>query len=422
MKPPIAYIKKARWFMAKNRKLTKLTIRRKFLIHQAKNSQCYLLFLDVTYSDGNTDLYSFPLLIKKNRIYYDVIAEPAFNSFLVSPWATSQKKPREIAGGSNSAVLFPGECFLKLYRRLQSGTHPENEMGTFLHKKKFPYIAKVLETWKYQDAEGEYTVAIVQQALKPGPNAWDLLGKKPCTKKAALLGKRLAQMHIALGKGREAAFVPEPFTPLYRKQQNQNSLSLAKDVQEQLQNALPRLNKKTQQLVSQVLPLLSTLPQKIQRLRVGTDSGMRIRIHGDLHLGQIQWNSPEFFFVDFEGEPARSLTFRREKHSPLRDVAGMLRSFAYADACFGGERPDLAKVFLEAYWKKMENSPLLPAKEKNREALLSSYVLEKALYEINYELDNRPKWLSVPINFAISAFASSKSLSKRSSPILSSKA
>ncbi|MDR2581505.1 MAG: phosphotransferase [Fibromonadaceae bacterium] len=381
MKTLMAYVKKARWFMAKDRKLAKLTIRKNIPI----NSQCSLQFLDVSYSDGSEDLYTYPL------------GTLAFATFMVSPWLTPRKKPREITGGSNSAFLFPGECFLKLYRRLQSGTHPENEMGIFLRKKKFPYIAAVLGSWKYKDAQGEYTIATVQQALRPGLNAWDLLGEKPNAKKAALLGKRLAQMHLTLGKGREAAFVPEPFTSLYRKQQNQNCLNLANHVQKQLQHALPRLSKKNQQLAQQVLSTLPLLPQKIRRLRASTDTGMRTRIHGDLHLGQIQWNSPEFFFMDFEGEPTRSLAFRREKHSPLRDVAGILRSFAYADAHFKGRRPDLATPFLEAYWQEMGNSLLLPAKEKSRKALLSSYILEKALYEISYELGSRPAWLHVPI-------------------------
>jgi maltose alpha-D-glucosyltransferase/alpha-amylase len=214
-------------------------------------------------------------------------------------------------------------------------------------------------------------------------------------------------MHLVLGKGRAAAFIPEPFTPLYRKQQNQDSLALVNRVKEQLQRALPCLNKEVRQLVRQVLPVLSLLPEKLKRLRANADSGMRIRIHGDLHLGQIQWNPPDFFFVDFEGEPARSLAARREKHSPLRDIAGMVRSFDYADVCFGkgrASRPDLAMPFLEAYWQDIGRSPLLPAQEKSRKALLSGYVLEKALYEISYELSNRPEWLSVPVRGLLKAW------------------
>ena len=314
-------------------------------------------------------------------------------AFLVSPRLIFSKKPLEIQGSSNSAFLFPGECFVKIYRDLQSGPNPEIEMGNFLRKKKFPYIAKILGSWKY----GEYTIATVQQALRPGPNAWDLLGKKPDVKKAALLGKRLAQMHIALGKGRESAFIPEPFTKLYRKRQNQSSQNLAKQVHEQLCRVLPNLSKENQRLANQALPIISSLPQKLRSLRASSDTGMRIRIHGDLHLGQIQWNSPEFFFVDFEGEPERSLDFRREKHSPLRDVAGMLRSFAYADAWFGGKRPNLATPFLEAYWHEMGDSFLLPRKEESRRDLLESYVLEKALYEIGYEAVNRPDWVWVAL-------------------------
>jgi len=409
----MAYMQKARWFMAKDRAMAKLTILENIPLYQAHDNRCSLLLLEVFFADRSKDFYIFPLGIAQGRkknalkhkfsdviiheeencVYYDALAEPSLAVFLASPWLTPRTKPREVPGGSNSGILFPGECFIKMYRRVQSGPHPESEMGIFLRKKKFPCIATVFGYWKY----GEYTIAIVQQALKPGQNVWSLLGKKPCMKKSALLGKRLAQMHLALGKGREVAFIPESFTSLYRKQQNKIFLNLAKQVQEQLQRALPGLSNKYQRQIHKVLHIISLLPQKRRRLMASNDVGMRIRIHGDLHLGQIHWNSPDFFFMDFEGEPARSLAFRREKHSPLRDVAGMLRSFAYADAHFKGQRPNLAKPFLEAYWKEMGDSSLLPAKEENREALLSDYVLEKALYEISYEIGNRPAWLPVAI-------------------------
>jgi trehalose synthase-fused probable maltokinase len=130
-----------------------------------------------------------------------------------------------------------------------------------------------------------------------------------------------------------------------------------------------------------------------------------IRTHGDYHLGQTLWRANDWVILDFEGEPARTLVERRRKRSPLRDVAGMLRSFAYASTAAeltrGAEVPDdweerARERFLESYLETVDQA-LLPPGEAAIERLLAVFELEKAVYELRYELDNRPDWVGIPV-------------------------
>jgi maltose alpha-D-glucosyltransferase/alpha-amylase len=142
----------------------------------------------------------------------------------------------------------------------------------------------------------------------------------------------------------------------------------------------------------------------------------KIRVHGDYHLGQVLWAEGDFYILDFEGEPARPITQRREKQSPLKDVAGMLRSFSYA--AYAGlfthtmARPDqfahmepwarlwqtwACVAFLKGYFHAAGSAMFIPAEPSQRDTLLRLFVLDKALYELNYELNNRPDWVRIPI-------------------------
>ena len=151
--------------------------------------------------------------------------------------------------------------------------------------------------------------------------------------------------------------------------------------------------------------------ERIAHLPPTATTGVCTRLHGDFHLGQVLVAGGDVFIIDFEGEPMRSLEERRGKHSPLRDVAGMLRSFAYAAASVRAELATDADVawldrwaaamsatFLDAYRARAGDCPSLPADPADAERLLQLFLLEKALYELRYELANRPEWLPIPIN------------------------
>jgi maltose alpha-D-glucosyltransferase/alpha-amylase len=233
---------------------------------------------------------------------------------------------------------------------------------------------------------------------------------------ALLLGQRTGELHQALAsETRDAAFAPELFTALYRR-------SLYQSLRTSADQALALLQKKVQEIPQQVRPdaekALSLEGAIFARFRQIVDrkiTGLRIRCHGDLHLGQVLFTGKDFVITDFEGEPARSIIERRIKRSPLRDVAGMLRSFNYAALTKlkgDGVRPENAgplKIwarlwtiwaavhYLKGYLQVTVNSSFMPKTQEEISLMLGTYMLEKAVYELAYELNNRPNWADIPI-------------------------
>jgi len=185
---------------------------------------------------------------------------------------------------------------------------------------------------------------------------------------------------------------------------------------DQLAQKLEGLNEASRAHAEAVLANRTTLLDRLDALRSEPASGLRIRIHGDYHLGQVLRTEEDFVILDFEGEPARSIAERRALQSPLKDVAGMIRSFSYAAYAalfaFTVHAPDdyaalepwadtwqhwSVDAFLKGYLAAMEDAPLIPGEAAVRERLLSAFMLDKALYELSYELNNRPEWVRIPL-------------------------
>jgi len=213
-------------------------------------------------------------------------------------------------------------------------------------------------------------------------------------------------------------FAPEPFTPFYQRSLYQSMRNLVIhnfDVLCRCRRKLPPdLQKEAEQVCAMRLEILHRL-RAIHEQRI---SAFRIRCHGDYHLGQVLYTGKDFFIIDFEGEPARSIGERRIKRSPLRDVAGMIRSFHYASQAAIleqielGNQPDtlarlrlwvqfwhrwISSVFFTAYHESIRSSALLPTNQSELSVLLYCHLLEKALYELGYELNNRPNWIKIPL-------------------------
>ena len=234
---------------------------------------------------------------------------------------------------------------------------------------------------------------------------------------AGTLGRRTAEMHLALGSdSSDAAFAPEPLT-------RDDVQVVTADTIAQAQKALQTLNAPGRELPADVKAgaawLLRSRDALIAQIRSAQELQFvvsKTRIHGDYHLGQVLWSEGDFYILDFEGEPARPIAQRRLKQSPLKDVAGMVRSFGYAayaglfayTVSRGSEFDHLepwARVwqraasasFLRAYFSTAAGALFVPAAESQRDALLQLFVLDKALYELNYELNNRPEWVQIPL-------------------------
>jgi maltose alpha-D-glucosyltransferase/alpha-amylase len=254
-------------------------------------------------------------------------------------------------------------------------------------------------------------------ARKPLPDgARDTIGSYLAD--AELLGQRTAQMHAALASRADvSAFAPEPFTPHYQR-------SIFQHMRTQIVQTLQVVRKRAKERpeYADLLAREQELHDAVRRVMNGKTDAARIRIHGDYHLGQVLYTGNDFIIIDFEGEPARPLSERRLKRSALRDVAGMLRSFHYAPyaVVFGAApgsyvRPEdmsrletgarfwhtwVSAAFLRAYLAEAAKPGYarhLPSDPESLETLLSAYLIEKALYEVTYELNNRPDWVRIPL-------------------------
>ena len=358
---------------------------------------------------------------------------------------------------SNTNFLYDQTLLMKLFRRLQPGLNPDVEIGRFLTEvAHFPRIAPFLGELTVTSRTGEKTTTAMLQGMVNNEGdgwAWTLEelsrfyesastcpppkdqgklprfgeeGNVPAEAReragfylgaAALLGQRTAEMHLALATGTtDEAFAAEPFTAddlsvdAWRIDAQINSTLNA------LRSGMQGLKDLTADDAATILSRRIELFARAHAITSGQSSGKRIRIHGDYHLGQILRSKNDFVILDFEGEPARTLEERRRKQCPLKDVAGMLRSFSYA--AYSGldqyvqRHPDSARSlepwaklwqnavsieFLRSYRETMEQKPGLLPETAHADSLLNAYLLEKALYELLYELNNRPAWVRIPL-------------------------
>ena len=364
---------------------------------------------------------------------------------------------------SNSAVIYEKTFLLKLYRRVEEGIHPEAEIGRFLSERtRFRQVAPLAGVLEYRGEDAEpATLAILQGFLPNQGDAWTLtLGEvtqfmdrvlahreeaqEPLQPEAvaapgvgiagaspllvgmmggfypemvALLGKRTAEFHLALcSRYDDDAFNPEPFALLYQRSVYQSMRSRAKKTIALLQKSLEQIPAKLRPEAEAVLSREQDILAQLHSFTTAKFSAWKTRIHGDYHLGQVLYTGNDFAIIDLEGEPVKSLSERRIKQSPLKDVAGMMRSFYYAAYAVLMQRsrmrdediPYLAPwaeawyrynsgVFLAAYLENVAGSGLLPKEPDEAEAMLQVYLLDKAVYELGYELNNRPEWVSIPL-------------------------
>jgi maltose alpha-D-glucosyltransferase / alpha-amylase len=363
---------------------------------------------------------------------------------------------------SNSSVLFGYQFILKLYRRAEVGVNPDCEIGRFLTHKGFPHVAPLAGSIEYQRKNGEIlTFGILQQFIQNEGDAWkftlDELGRYleealthptaitassipqkplmalvdedipstarewigPYLEEARVLGLRTGELHAALASDSEdPEFAPEPFTDFYRRGLYQSMLGTVNMNFPLLRSQVKGLQEPIQALAKQVLEGENRLRKRLLTIRDRKLKCIRIRCHGDYHLGQVLYTGKDFIIIDFEGEPARPLSVRRLKESPLRDVAGMLRSFHYAAqgssiGLVAGVRPEdfalldpwsrfwqlwVSVSYLKAYLSVKEVRDLLPPTYDDIQILLNGYLLQKAIYELGYELNNRPDWVRIPLD------------------------
>ncbi len=427
-----------------------------------------LTFVEAELGDGATDLYFVPLTTGPDGepLVHDVLTEEAVRaallemiaggkelathagrvrSFPTTAFAELRGRPDEARPAvlapptsSNSLIKYGRRLLLKVFRRLEPGINPDLEIGRFLtEKSRFDRIPRAAGGVEYlRPGSPPMTLAILQELVAHQADGWAYTleelglyferasasreGPDAATagevvgdyrRAAAALGRRTAELHLALADGRgDPAFTPEPLTPADLDAVTADSRGQVRKAIAALRGAKPENRRQEIENLLESLTLDRSAPDE-SAIAFG-----KIRCHGDYHLGQVLRTGDDFVLLDFEGEPTRTIDERRRKQSPLKDVAGMLRSFDYAANAglfaFTRDRPDdfarlapwaeswrrlVSESFLREYRETAGKAAFFPRKPSHYSALLGAFVLNKALYELVYELNNRPDWVRIPL-------------------------
>lgn len=365
--------------------------------------ETYQLLADETL-DALTDPHKVRELVSMMREGFKLPGTDGIVEFGTVSGLTSELREARPVGAeqSNTSIVFDEELILKVFRRLEAGINPELELLRFLTEHEFENIAQLVGWYSYAGRQMDVTLGILQRFVD-GVDGWERAldtmtdGTDEFIASTRRLGEVTGRMHSILGSdSHDPGFCPED-TAI-------ESLGLlTATVDEEIESVFLDLPDD----VPELEPIRGRGEEVRERLRTLTNiggAGRVIRHHGDFHLGQTLWADGDWVILDFEGEPARSLPERRRKRSPLRDVAGMLRSFAYAASASpllrGAEPPSdweerVRTEFLDGYRSTVEQS-LVPS-GSGMDRLLSVFELEKAVYELRYELNNRPDWVGIPV-------------------------
>lgn len=469
----IDYLKKCRWFAGKARQVTDCAV-----IQEIPFGAATLWIVEVTYAEGNSERYQLPVamvdqmpeqsteqtLISEqdgryliDAIYTDAFRRDLFAHIYRSEWLGDESAELAFVKGkgldtddapehistrvlpvdsSNSALVFGEKYFFKLYRKLFDLPNPEVEMIEFLTEHSdFRQMPAFCGSFTLKSTgKPDITLGMMQRMVDAQKDNWDRTGdylndflyavpnrvftiQEEVFERVSLLGRRTGEMHRALyNPNADATFSPEPFTEEYC-QFLQNRLNhLLESRYNLLIDKYTRLDEATQKLAWKFMESKELIDVFSHDLLSRDIQSQRVRIHGDYHLGQVLNSGSDFVIIDFEGEPEASIADRKVKHSPLKDVAGMVRSYHYAVS---------AKVFSSDETRYLESGKLLKVterwyklirdtyldgyneaigwphplfKDQNEiNSLMLYYLLEKAVYELGYELSYRPDWVKIPL-------------------------
>jgi maltokinase len=424
------YLRSQRWFGSKGKPIKQVSV----LDHsevaiEGQPSPFLIAVVQVSYELGPPERYQVLVSARPDGTLSSALEEDAFGRELLNiirdrrslktaagairgQTSGSSKRLERIprsprlrhitAEQSNTSVVFDEKAILKVIRRIVPGLSPELEMAQFLSA--HGPLSAVPAFLGYLELEGQIkaTLGVLHEFVPAESDGWkytlEVFRASPTLSKAFLqemskLGATLAELHLTLASDpKDPAFAPEE---IQKEDLQRWSSSIIGEIGVTLAAAakqLPALADRREALV-----------ERARRLAQLPPSGKKIRVHGDLHLGQVLRLKDQWMMFDFEGEPARGYNQRREKHSPLKDVAGMLRSFAYAAAAveLGGATPadrgsPSRQAFLEGYLEAIKSADLLPSGEESFRVMLDALELERTVYELRYELQSRPEWVPIP--------------------------
>lgn len=446
-----------RWFGGKKRSIDSLRMFDHAVIDDG-DRPLVIAIAGISYADGGSDLYQLPLVVDEDGSSVDAFDEPdrlkVFGD-LMTQGATiagshgsfhfggPSLDPSNPPGGrsvralgaeqSNTSVVFDEEIILKTFRRVAIGPNPDLELTRLLTTEGFENIPAQVGEITYEGGTEEEPVqidlALAQQFIGDGTEGWadarsrltelyaavdpadaneDITFLIEERAKALLdriedLGEATAGLHVTLSREQaDPELAPEPVESF--------------DLDQWASSASGALAALAQEELVELRPLLAGIEERIARVSKIDQPGMKTRIHGDYHLGQVLHSTKGWLILDFEGEPARTLDERRAKHSPLKDAAGMLRSFSYAASASlfefaGDDETEMRRLepwslaweqlardrFSHGYLSRSHEGDFLPADRASLAALMDFFEIDKALYELGYEMSHRPDWIDIPL-------------------------
>jgi maltose alpha-D-glucosyltransferase/alpha-amylase len=384
---------------------------------------------------------------------------------LVKKHAQNQEKikPKVLSGEqSNTSITYDNRFFLKLFRKVERAINPDVEISQFLtHHANFKNIPGFVGTIEWKFEHESMVLGMMQELVESSGDAWAFMLEKlndfndrilaqsqsaqkhvevrgtitepirfedvtddikelidtQVAEQVRILGVRTGEMHLALASNQTLpAFKPEEYSLHYQRSLFAGLQSLVRKTFHNQSANLQNLSPLVRAEAEAVLEMKNDILDALKRIYKKKIDVVKIRIHGDYHLGQVLFTGKDFIITDFEGEPARGYSERRLKRSPLRDVAGMIRSFHYA--AYGGlflndqiRKEDIVKLtpyaeqwyhymsgfFMKAYLETVQGSAFIPKDKEDMDILMTTFLLEKAIYEVNYEINNRPDWLIIPL-------------------------
>lgn len=467
------FLQRCRWFAGKARQVSYCAVSQRIAFGNVE-----LWIVEVGYAEGDTEQYQLPVVMVKEmpgfsaaqtlimeteegylvdaiytesfrkKLYTHIFNEEAVElknstlAFSRGKGLSAEDTPDYIAtrvlpvDSSNSALVFGEKYFFKLYRKLFRETNPEVELVEFITEHsdftQIPAFCGSI-TWK-STGFPDITLGMMQRMVEADKDNWVRTGdylndflyavpnrvfsiQEEVFDRVGLLGKRTGEMHRALYNPRaKAAFSPEPFTDDYREFLQRRLNHLLETRYALLIDKYLTLDEPTQALAWKFMESKELIDEFSEELLSQKLDSQRIRIHGDYHLGQVLNVHNDFIVIDFEGEPEASISDRKIKHSPLKDVAGMVRSYHYAvsSKVFNSVETEhvdtnrLLKVtdrwyrlmkdtYLEGYMEAIGWPHPLFKDQNEINSLMLYYLLEKAVYELGYELSYRPDWVKIPL-------------------------
>lgn len=436
-----AWVSAQRWFSSKQRDVAEFNVLDLIVLREA-DPVVAIVIAEARFGAGTHELYQVPIAVRPRsdgwdagvisstsmHVAYDALLDEAAHAALARRfgestaidrpsgcvrfhWDGALAAPPERpamraidAEQSNTSVVLDERLVLKVFRRIEPGVNPELEMLRFLAAHDFTNIATLAGWYSYTGELMDATLGIMQRFVPDARDGWELaLDSLAAADRSFLdrlreLGAVTGRMHAVLASDHsDPDFAPE--------EPAEESVSLlTATIDEQIEQMFLDLPD-GEPALAPIVGRGEEIRDHLSSLSHNGVGGRLIRMHGDYHLGQTVHGPDEWVILDFEGEPGRPLVERRRKRSPLRDVAGMLRSFSYAAAAAAllrdatvpeGWEAEARERFLEGYTTEVDPA-VLPAGASSIHNLLAIFELERAIYELRYELNNRPDWVPIPV-------------------------